>query len=219
MYIEPQLPKAQLLLAGFTPVAHALAQIAPLLDYELVRFVDESEVAETNGHTIASLESYLGAMDAGVRERSAALAASQGHYDEAALAAFLRYDLAYVGLLASRKRAAAILAMLERDGVPPGRLAAVHYPAGLAIGARKPAEVAIAIFAQILARKEQPAPVQAATVDAATARDPVCGMDVDIASARFQADFEDRTYYFCCPHCRAAFEADPARYLQAAAQT
>ena len=216
VYIEPQLPRRQLLVAGFTPVAQAVAQIAPLLEYDVVRFIDQREAGDTEGHPIASLESYLAAMDAGVRERSAALAASQGHYDEAALAAFLRYDFAYVGLLASPKRAAAILEMLERDGVPSNRLAAVHNPAGLDIGARKPAEVAISIFAEIMASKAQPVPIEApGTKSSATARDPVCGMEVDISDAAFQAVFEDRTYYFCCPHCRADFTADPERYLKA----
>jgi xanthine dehydrogenase accessory factor len=218
VYIEPQLPKRQLLVAGFTPVAHAVAHIAPLLEYEVVRFIDDRETADEDGRPIASLERYLASMDAGVRERSAALAASQGHYDEAALAAFLRYDLAYVGLLASPKRAAAILGMLERGGVPASRLAAVHHPAGLDIGARRPAEVAISIFAEIVAGKAETAPLEpSAASGSATARDPVCGMDVEIADAAFEIVFEGRTYYFCCPHCRTAFTADPARYLQAGA--
>lgn len=218
VYIEPHIPKRQLLVAGFTPVAHAVAQIAPLLEYDVVRFIDQHETGDTEGLPIASLESYLAAMDAAVRERSAALAASQGHYDEAALAAFLRYDIAYVGLLASSKRAAAILTMLEREGVPASRLAAVHNPAGLDIGARKPAEVAISILAEIVASTAEAAPFELpGSVQAAAARDPVCGMEVEIANATFQSRFEERTYYFCCPHCRAAFTADPARYLQAGA--
>jgi len=46
-----------------------------------------------------------------------------------------------------------------------------------------------------------------------TAIDPVCGMSVDISTARFSADYEGQTYYFCAPGCKRAFEADPKRYL------
>jgi YHS domain-containing protein/copper chaperone CopZ len=46
-----------------------------------------------------------------------------------------------------------------------------------------------------------------------TAIDPVCGMSVDTQTARFSADYEGQTYYFCAPGCKRAFEADPRRYL------
>jgi Cu+-exporting ATPase len=45
------------------------------------------------------------------------------------------------------------------------------------------------------------------------ATDPVCGMTVDPASARASSEYQGRTYYFCCPSCKARFEADPERYL------
>jgi Cu+-exporting ATPase len=43
------------------------------------------------------------------------------------------------------------------------------------------------------------------------AKDPVCGMDVDEATARHTADYQGRTYYFC--GCKKAFEAEPDKYL------
>ncbi|MGC9018554.1 MAG: YHS domain-containing protein [Candidatus Bipolaricaulaceae bacterium] len=44
--------------------------------------------------------------------------------------------------------------------------------------------------------------------------DPVCGMEVDPAKAPAKAEYEGRTYYFCAPSCKAAFEKDPERYLK-----
>ena len=44
-------------------------------------------------------------------------------------------------------------------------------------------------------------------------KDVVCGMDVDPVTAQHKAEHEGKTYYFCGPACRKAFEADPARYL------
>jgi len=54
---------------------------------------------------------------------------------------------------------------------------------------------------------------EAATLAAATAIDPVCGMTVDPHTAKHRADFEGRTYYFCAASCRTKFLADPMKYL------
>jgi P-type Cu+ transporter len=43
--------------------------------------------------------------------------------------------------------------------------------------------------------------------------DPVCGMMVDPASAKFSTEHDGHTYYFCCGGCLARFKADPERYL------
>jgi xanthine dehydrogenase accessory factor len=45
-----------------------------------------------------------------------------------------------------------------------------------------------------------------------TELDPVCGMAVEVAIARHYVAFEGRTFYFCCPRCKAAFERDPEKY-------
>lgn len=47
-------------------------------------------------------------------------------------------------------------------------------------------------------------------------KDPVCGMDVDPASAQQKSDYKGKTYYFCGPGCRKAFEADPAKFFDTA---
>jgi Cu+-exporting ATPase len=48
---------------------------------------------------------------------------------------------------------------------------------------------------------------------AAKQKDPVCGMDVDPASAKYHFDYSGRTYYFCCGGCLEKFRTDPERYL------
>ena len=45
--------------------------------------------------------------------------------------------------------------------------------------------------------------------------DPVCKMKVEPAKAAAKAEYEGQTYYFCAPGCKAAFEKDPAKYLEA----
>lgn len=49
--------------------------------------------------------------------------------------------------------------------------------------------------------------------------DPVCNMDVDPNSAPAKAEYKGKTYYFCAPGCKAAFEKDPDKYLKGAEET
>jgi YHS domain-containing protein len=46
------------------------------------------------------------------------------------------------------------------------------------------------------------------------AKDPVCGMEVDEKTATWTSEYQSKTYYFCAPGCKAAFDKDPERYLR-----
>jgi xanthine dehydrogenase accessory factor len=214
VYIEPHVPRRTLLIAGLTPVARALAELAPLLDFDAVCFVDGQELRDAEfthrveAFAIETLDPYLQNFESERRERCVAIAASQGDYDERALGAFLKHDVGFVGLLASPKRAAAVRATLLQEGTPPERVRAIRSPIGLAIGARKPAEVAVSIFAEIIANPPVPLEFPASI-------DPVCGMSVDMTAARHHTAVGDRTYYFCSAHCRDSFLEDPQQYLAA----
>jgi xanthine dehydrogenase accessory factor len=155
VYVEPHLPPRIFIIAGDLPIATELARIAALIDgYRVTRVVHASEAADTPGAiTLAALPDFLAGMDAEDRTRLVAVVASQGHYDEDALHMVLGAadEPAYVGLLASRRRAVEVFANVEKRGVGPGRIARVHNPAGIDIGARRPGEVAISILAEIVA--------------------------------------------------------------------
>jgi YHS domain-containing protein len=45
--------------------------------------------------------------------------------------------------------------------------------------------------------------------------DPICGMEVDTATAQWKADYKGQTYYFCAPGCKRTFEKDPEKALTA----
>jgi xanthine dehydrogenase accessory factor len=216
VYIEPHVPLRRLIVVGFTPVADALARLATSLEYEVVRFVaDEelSDVAESPAaRSMRELGPYLAELDLASRERVVAIVASQGHYDEIALEALLAQPIAFAGLLASRRRAATVVGVLAQQGVPADRIASIHNPIGLDIGARSPGEVAVSILAEIIALT--PTLVEHVAHEhesAPSAIDPVCGMTVDIASALHRLERDGKTYYFCCAGCRTSFAADPAR--------
>ena len=158
----------------------------------------------------------------GVDERSFVVVATQGHYDEDALERALGTPAAYVGLVASRKRAEAVLGYLRDRGVSDDALARVHAPAGLDLGHVSTDEIAVAILAEIVQLKaagelEAVVAPQAGSVEPRHEEvDPVCGMTVDVADARYRTVHDGRTYYFCSAGCLESFESEPARYVTVA---
>ena len=229
VYVEPDLRPRRIVIVGATPVADALARTALTLDCDVVRVVDAPEVRDLEpqaaalGYTIVALDS-LGATLKDGGSTTAAVVASQGHYDEQALETILRHGAAYVGLVASRTRGSSVKAWLSERGAPG--VDSIRNPAGLDLGARTAPEVALSILAEIVqCHPEQTldAPIAAsagasvqegaAAALAQTAVDPVCHMDVEIATARHTAEVNGTRYYFCCARCQTAFVKDPAAYL------
>ena len=221
VYIEPFLPARRLVVVGATPVAEALAKTAATMNYDVIRIADARDRQDLERHATAPilpLESLATTVSSGTDV--AVVVASQGHYDEEALEAVLGQSVTYVGLVASRKRGATVRSYLEKSGVGDG--ATVHIPAGLDLGARTPPEVALSILAEIvqtgLGRElESVAQTSAATPSpvATTAIDSVCGMTVEIATARHRAVVEGVMYYFCGAGCRARFLEHPQTFLSA----
>jgi YHS domain-containing protein len=45
------------------------------------------------------------------------------------------------------------------------------------------------------------------------AKDPVCGMEVDEKTAAGKSEYQGKTYYFCAPGCKQAFDKEPEKYV------
>ncbi len=147
---------------------------------------------------------------ASLPDADAVVVATMGHGDEEALAPVLELEIGYVGLVASARRAKAVLASLRARGVDEEALARVRSPAGLDLGPSTQAEIAVAVLAELVAwRHERPVVPSAPML----AVDPVCGMEIAAGAAKETAVHEGQTYFFCCAGCRSRFEADPARYV------
>jgi xanthine dehydrogenase accessory factor len=147
-----------------------------------------------------------------VGPRSAVLVATQGHYDEPAVEAALATPAGYVGLVASRKRSSSVSGWLRERGVAEEDVARLHAPAGLDLGATDHAEIAVAVLAELVAvRATRPASPEVHLPEQAV--DPVCGMAVDVASAKFVTDHAGDRVYFCAAGCQRTFESDPGLYL------
>ncbi len=201
VYVEPVLPQPQLVAIGRSPAARALAALASGLGWRSLLREENAEI------------------DDGVDDRSYVVVATQGHFDEDALERALATPAVYVGLVASRKRAEAVLGYLRDRGVSEEALARVHAPAGLDLGHVATDEIAVAILAEIVQLRAAGS-LEAGMVAEAPARheevDPVCGMTVDVADARFRTVHDGLTYYFCSAGCLASFTKDPASYVAVA---
>ncbi len=187
LFLQPHLPPPRVAVAGESPVARALAQLAGPLGFA------------------ARLGAHAEPGDFG------AVVASLGHGDEDAVRRGLEAGCEYVGLVASRVRGAAVLDALRAEGVDEDALARVRTPAGVAIGARTHAEIALSILAELVAARRSPVITLARRRQAATARpceavDPVCGMTVAVGPDTPTVG----DVAFCCEGCREAWLARTA---------
>jgi xanthine dehydrogenase accessory factor len=200
IFLEAMLPPVLVFVYGLGPIARALVEVGTALGYEV-------RAAEPT----ATLPMDLGAV----------VVASHGRDEQDVLASAVRGGVPYVGLVASRRRGSAVLAELDLSADQ------VHTPAGLDIGSRTAAEVALSIYAELVAergnlergdlehrdRHGHPAETPPVAPVAGTATDPVCGMTVAVSEATLSAeaalsadaDADGRRVYFCGPGCRQAY--------------
>ena len=192
IFLEPQRPAPYVAVVGDAPVARALFELGKPLGYEIASF-SEPLPSDT----------------------AAVVIASHGRDEVAALSSALQAGVSYIGLVASRKRGEAVVASLDVCG---SMKALVRTPAGLDIGARTPAEIAMSILAEIVAARPRPSGrtvVFDAAALQATALDPVCRMTVATVESSLHLDHEGTLYWFCGSGCLRAFASDPASYLPA----
>jgi len=205
IFIEPQLPKPLLLVFGDSPAAATMVSLAEITGFR-ARQVGQAE--------LASLEVPAG--------EAYAVVATMGHFDEDALEAALSHPRLEVRLIASTRRAAAVRSELLRRGLGEDALARIQTPPGRARGATQE-EIALLALAEIVAarRKQSGARplMQIAPSAPVFALDPVCGMTVDVATAVHTTEHGGETVYFCGAGCKAAFEAEPERYVRSLARS
>ena len=205
IFLETMIPAPLVYVHGEAPVARAMVDVAQAVGWEGVR----------------------GPAQQLPLDASAVVVASHGRDEVEVLTAAVKAGVPYVALVASRKRAAAVLDELPLTALEKAR---IYAPAGLDIGARTAPEIALSILAEVISRRPrqtapppgridlpllQPVaavPAQPAS-QVAIAKDVVCAMDVAISPDALQYEHEGTRYYFCGSGCRRAFIDNPARYL------
>lgn len=193
IYLEPVVPVPHLVIIGESPMAASLAGMAAQLDWRVERLTGaEFSEGMVGGSSIV-------------------VVATQGHGDEDVIGAALKSSPAYLGVVASRRRAESVRDHLSSLGVGPAELDALRMPAGLDLGSTTHKEVAVAILAELVQLRAEGAFTAAVTLGAAeivTALDPVCGMTVDALETSHPLEIDGETFYFCCPGCRAAYASE-----------
>jgi xanthine dehydrogenase accessory factor len=188
VFVDPVLPAPDVWVVGDSPAVHTLAELARVLGWSAHLVGDELELA-------------------GVGPASAVVVATQGHYDEPAVHAALATPARYVGLVASGKRAATVRAWLAGQGVDDEQLARLRAPAGLDLGATGHTEIAVAVLAELVALRAAPGGSGAQVSLPESAVDPICGMIVDVGTARFVSQDGPDRVYFCAAGCQQTWES------------
>jgi len=176
VYIEPVLPAPSLVVVGRSPMAQTLAELARAIGWRAARIAGEDFTTADAGPA------------------TMVVVATQGHGDEEIVEQAVAARPAYLGLVGSAKRGAAVLGYLADRGVPQDQLDRVRVPAGLDLGPTSHQEIAVAILAELVQARAartlgtaaggteaSVARAPAATAAVAAAIDPVCGMTVDAA--------------------------------------
>ena len=147
VFVEPVLPRPQVVVCGSSPVAVAVARLGRQLGFAVTACAPAAEQGSF-AEVDRRIEGYaLPVEDAGARF---VVVSTQGRGDEAALQAALAVETDYVAFVGSRKKAAALVATLEQRGITPEQLAKLKAPAGLDLGAITPDEIAVSILAEII---------------------------------------------------------------------
>jgi xanthine dehydrogenase accessory factor len=187
IFLEPVLPTPRVLVVGDTPIAGAVLALGAELGLEM----------------IPSAEPATGDL--------ALVVAAHGRDELHMLRRALEVGVPYIGLVASPKRGAGVLDELRADGVSDEHLALIDVPAGIDIGARTPAEIALSILATVVTVRRGdrvvPAAGPAQTASPDLAIDPICGMTVAIVADTPSVTVDGETFYFCCDGCATKFQA------------
>lgn len=200
IYLEPMLPRPELIIFGQSPVAQVLAELGKILDFN-VTTVDPSQ--------------------ANIRPQSYVVVATMGDGDEEALTAVAGSKASYIGFVASREKSSKLFQYLREHGIADQDLKQIKSPAGLELGAESLPEIAFSVMAEILQLNRQqqtssakPDKAKIPVLEIRTAIDPICGMTVDLKNSKYSSSYESKTYFFCCQRCKDTFEKAPAQYAK-----
>jgi len=156
VFLTVHVPPTRLVVIGAVHISQALAPIAALLGYDVTivdprtafasaeRFPDVKVIAEWPDKALPPL---------GVDRYTAFVALTHDpKVDDPALLHALERNCFYIGALGSRKTHGRRVERLKQQGASDEKLARIHAPIGLPIGAVSPPEIAVAIMGEITSR-------------------------------------------------------------------
>jgi xanthine dehydrogenase accessory factor len=150
IFIEPVLPKPELLIVGHGRIAETLSLLGDLMGFRItVNDPAAGQAAFPQAERIVTEDFDL--TETPVGPKTYVVIATQHKRDHLWLEKALHGNAAYVALIASRHRAKLVLDFLRARGLPEAKIAAVWAPAGLDLGASTPEEIALSVMSQMVA--------------------------------------------------------------------
>jgi len=158
-FVEVRLPMPRLIIVGAVHVAQALAPMARIGGFDVAVVDPRRAYATTERFPDATLDLRWpdeALPSIGLDSDTAVVVLTHDpKIDDPALMAALEADCFYVGALGSRETNARRVERLLAAGVEHESLARVHAPIGLDIGALSPADIAVAILAEIILKRRR----------------------------------------------------------------
>jgi xanthine dehydrogenase accessory factor len=212
IYLEPFLPKPKLVIVGYSPVAQTVARLGSLLDFKVV--AADPEASSERFPEAELVLTDLSLLRDHINEASYVVVATMGNRDEEALLAVIGTRPRYLGLVASKKKSDALFEYLRGAGATDEDIAVITSPAGLQIGSETLSEIGLSVAAELtrIRRTGSERPVMEPKASA-TAIDPICGMTVDVETAKYSSVVGGETIYFCCLRCKETFDRPPVAQI------
>jgi xanthine dehydrogenase accessory factor len=158
IFVEPINPPPQIIIVGAGHVGRATAHLAKWLGFRVIVNDDRADLVTTDW--IPEADRYLpGPLDEHLAEinfnaQTYVLLLTRGvQFDVALLPKLLDSDVAYIGVIGSRRRWTTALKQLREQGLLEDKLARIHSPIGLELRAETPEEIAVSIMAEIIMRR------------------------------------------------------------------
>ncbi|NHF59888.1 YHS domain-containing protein [Flavobacteriaceae bacterium TP-CH-4] len=229
--IEPVIPQPELIIVGKSNIARKLSQLAVAADFRVTVLASAIDAQMfPSAHAMSDQVDFTSFENL---NNTYIIVTTQGEDDDLSVKKALDTAVAYVGFVASKKKAKDIKAYLKSEGIPEKRIAELRSPVGLDINAKLASEVAISILAEVIGHfrnrnvlssdpkqetlKSASEPPESSAADKFAEEyyiNPVCQVPVSKSNPKHVLEYKGEKVYFCCDGCKVSFEKDPEAYMK-----
>lgn len=161
LFVDPVLPRAQLVVIGASPVAASLVQLAPRVGFGVTLVAHEAEAAAYPDAQRVIASDDIAAASAQIAPGAWVVVATQGRRDVQGLRLALALQARQVSFVASAKKAQVLKGSLVAAGADAAAVAAIVAPAGYPMAASTPEEIALSVLAAVVSHRRGAVPSEA----------------------------------------------------------
>lgn len=158
VYVEPVLPVPRALIFGAGHISKSLSKVATLAGFATTvvdnreTYANQQRFPEAAEVIAAEYEEVFPQLAA--NDSTYAIIVTRGHRDDMRVLRWaVNQPLRYIGMIGSKRKTIEVAKHLRREGIAAERLAKIHAPMGLEIGAVTPEEIAVAVVAEMIRRR------------------------------------------------------------------